>query len=362
MPCKSIIKLFLFSFILAFYSCPVLGEPNSTSNNESQNMDNSEQAISEKDLLNAALEDLNRAIELNPNFAKAYMNRGSLYGLLERWDDALLDFNRAIELDPKLVPSYVYRGYIFGFRTEFESALQDLDQAVSLDEQNSTTYYIRATVYQKQKQWDNALQDINRAIEIDPNSAEHYILRGNLYSNYLAQIDKAETDYNQAISLEPDLSKTSLARGVFYTQQENWDLALKDLNHSIKLNSQNAQAYFSRGNVYALQERWEEATKDYERALELNPNDFQFQSNLRDLQQRQTTDETNLEQSSAYNSDGVNHAFKQEFAEALEDFNKAIALNQQDAQLFFNRANVYLKQSKWQEALNDYDLVMKLDP
>ena len=385
MPYKPTIKLFFFSLILAFYSCPVLGEPNPTFNTELQNIGNSKRAISEKDLLdaaiysnrgsvgtsqkqwNAALQDLNRAIELNPNFARAYMNRGSLYGLLERWDDALIDFDRAIELDPKLLPPYVYRGYIYGFKQEFESALQDLDRAVSLDEQNSTAYYIRATVYQKQKQWDNALQDINRAIEIDPDSAEHYILRGNLYNNQFDEIDKAGADYNQAISLAPDSSKTSLARGIFYTQQEDWDLALKDLNRSLKLDSQNPEAYFSRGNVYALQERWDQATEDYERALELNPNNFQLQSNLRNLQQRQTTGETNIgetnfDKSYAYNSDGVNHAFKQEFTEALEDFNKAIALNQEDAQIYFNRANVYLEQSKWQEALKDYDLVMKLNP
>ncbi|MGD1920351.1 MAG: tetratricopeptide repeat protein [Pleurocapsa sp.] len=163
---KRTIKLIFFAFTLASYSYPLLSEPNQTSDIEVlQNTKNPEQIIDEQDLLNAAiysnrgsvgisqkqwntaLKDLNRAIELDPNFARAYMNRGLLYSILKRWDDALKNFNRAIELYPKYFPTYIYRGYIYGFKQEFESAIRDLNQAVSLNEQNATAYYVRATVY-----------------------------------------------------------------------------------------------------------------------------------------------------------------------------------------------------------------------
>ncbi|MEO0835003.1 MAG: tetratricopeptide repeat protein, partial [Cyanobacteria bacterium J06642_3] len=71
-----------------------------------------------------------------------------------------------------------------------------------------------------------------------------------------------------------------LARGIFYTQQEEWRLALKDLNRAIKLDSKNPEAYFSRGNVYALQQRWEQAEQDYKQAARLNPNYPELQASI----------------------------------------------------------------------------------
>ncbi len=142
-------------------------------------------------------------------------------------------------------------------------------------------------------------------------------------------------------------------------------MALRDLNRAVKLDSENAQAYFSRGNVYALQKRWTEANKDYEQSLKLNPNNFQIQNEYKNLQQQQATeeintDEINLKRSQDYNNSGLAHALKQEFTEALADFNQAIALNQKNATIYLNRANVYLEQSQWQQALEDYNQAIKL--
>lgn len=153
-----IVKLTIFALIFTFASCPILSEPNQTSNTESQHLQDSEQEISQVDLLNAAvysnrgnirrikkqwntaLEDFNRAIELNPNMAEIYISRGLLYAVLERWDDALKDFNRAIKINPNSNVIYIYRGYIYGLQQEFDHALFDLNKAISLDEQNSQAY------------------------------------------------------------------------------------------------------------------------------------------------------------------------------------------------------------------------------
>jgi tetratricopeptide (TPR) repeat protein len=43
---------------------------------------------------------LDRAIELDAEYAWAIARRGETYREMERYDDALADFNRAIELDP----------------------------------------------------------------------------------------------------------------------------------------------------------------------------------------------------------------------------------------------------------------------
>ena len=53
-----------------------------------------------------AIHDLNRTIELNPNFSKAYNNRGIIFTKFKKYESALLNFEKAIELNPEDVKSH----------------------------------------------------------------------------------------------------------------------------------------------------------------------------------------------------------------------------------------------------------------
>ena len=48
-----------------------------------------------------AIEVYNKAIEINPNFAKAYAERGSVKVLIKDYKGGIQDLNKAIELDIK---------------------------------------------------------------------------------------------------------------------------------------------------------------------------------------------------------------------------------------------------------------------
>ena len=54
------------------------------------------------DEVDQALADFNRAIELDPNNAVFYLNRGAVYQRKKDADRALADYNHAIELNPSL--------------------------------------------------------------------------------------------------------------------------------------------------------------------------------------------------------------------------------------------------------------------
>ena len=60
----------------------------------------------------AALDFCNQAIELNPT-ATAYNNRANAYNLILRHQDALNDINRAIEMEPNTCTLYVTREKLF---------------------------------------------------------------------------------------------------------------------------------------------------------------------------------------------------------------------------------------------------------
>ena len=60
-----------------------------------------------------AIEDYNKAVELNPEYALAYYNRGNAYLSLDKYQQAIEDFDRAIALNPHYVNTYNNRGIAY---------------------------------------------------------------------------------------------------------------------------------------------------------------------------------------------------------------------------------------------------------
>ena len=79
-----------------------------------------------------AIEDLNQAIKLNPNFA-AYYNRGLVRSYLGNKLAALEDLNQAIKLNPDFPPAYNNRGVLRSYLGNKLAALEDLNQAIKLN-------------------------------------------------------------------------------------------------------------------------------------------------------------------------------------------------------------------------------------
>jgi tetratricopeptide (TPR) repeat protein len=79
-----------------------------------------------------AIEDYNKAIELDPKFAIAYTNRGVAYDKLKEHEKAIEDFNKAIELDPKNVAMYLNLSEAIIIMGDYKSASKNIAKALYL--------------------------------------------------------------------------------------------------------------------------------------------------------------------------------------------------------------------------------------
>ena len=59
-----------------------------------------------------ALEDMDRVININPRNVLAHYNRAAIFVEMGRWQDALEDYNKAIELYPDFAKAYLNRSYV----------------------------------------------------------------------------------------------------------------------------------------------------------------------------------------------------------------------------------------------------------
>ena len=149
-----------------------------------------------------ALADFNKAIELNPQYAWAYGQRGETYRLLKEYEKAFADLNKAIELNPQDAWAYALRGETYRLLKGYDKALADFSKAIELDPQDAWAYGSRGQAYQGEKEYDKALADFNKAIELDPQSAWVYDNRGRTYL-WLNDLDSSKSAYMKALEIEP---------------------------------------------------------------------------------------------------------------------------------------------------------------
>jgi tetratricopeptide (TPR) repeat protein len=162
-----------------------------------------------------ALADFDRAIELNPKYAEAYCNRGTLKAwYLNDLYGGLGDYNQAITLNPKYAAAYYNRAFLNAERLrDFKGALADYDQAISLNPKKAPIYVNRGNLKAEHlNDFQGALADHNQAIALDPNLVNAYYNRGVLKKLKLNDPNGAIADFRMAAKLARQQNKAEALR------------------------------------------------------------------------------------------------------------------------------------------------------
>ncbi len=125
---------------------------------------------------NGALEDYNKAIELNSTYADTYIMRGKLFTELRKNDKALSDYSTAIRLDSNYFNSYFERAMLYKDMNDIDKSLADFDKAIELNSKDPFIYINRA--YLKRDllhDKDGACKDFNKAKALGFNVSEEDI-------------------------------------------------------------------------------------------------------------------------------------------------------------------------------------------
>lgn len=88
----------------------------------------------------SAIDQFNKAVEMDPEFLDAYVKRAFAYSMLKEYEKAVTDYTRLIELNPNFAVAYLSRGSAFNKLERFHEALADFDKVIILDPSNSEAY------------------------------------------------------------------------------------------------------------------------------------------------------------------------------------------------------------------------------
>ena len=159
----------------------------------------------------AQLDDLNKAIELDPTMAEAYVQRGNLYSSnlpKEKGGDvkAVADFTRCLEIKPDDLTARWNRANHYRSLGKADEAIADwtviiegnVDFSRQLEGKTKTiarALLWRGVIYQQNKKdYSKAIADYNASLQFNPNGEDVHRLRGECYE-LLGETEKAQADF-----------------------------------------------------------------------------------------------------------------------------------------------------------------------
>lgn len=121
----------------------------------------------------AALVQVNKALETDINNAYYRNNRGFIYLMTGRVDEAEKDINFSIKADPENGWAYRNKGIFYFVKEKYEAALRNLKQAGLYDDAIPLLHYYRAATLLKLNRRDEACAELQKSTAVYEHEGRH---------------------------------------------------------------------------------------------------------------------------------------------------------------------------------------------
>ncbi len=213
-----------------------------------------------KNLLKQAIRDFNHALEINPGYVDALVNRGSAYILQNNYNEALADLNHALDLEKKQAEIYNLRGEVYLLNKLHDEAIKDFTRAIILNPTYCDAYLNRARAYSEKGMSDEADSDYSQAVEADPDKFSSFI-----------DLDGAESLFEEEGLSTKEKEAEYIQQGLEYLKSKRYHEAIESFTQAINLSANNAISHIYRGQAYVELGQPDEAVVDLNRAVIFNP-------------------------------------------------------------------------------------------
>jgi TolB-like protein/Flp pilus assembly protein TadD len=203
--------------------------------------------------LDYARQMFNKAIEIDPNYARAYAGVAHCYSLLYTYFDAResnlrqadIASGKALQLEPDLAEAHVARGLAVSLSKRFDEAQQEFEQAMRLDPKLYEAAYWYGRARLAQGTYEEAVKLFERAAFLRPEDYQTQLFLGQAFKS-LGRHDEAEAAYRKSVKL---------------------------IEHHLELNPDDARAWIVGAGANANIQDAERATQYAERAMAVDPDD-----------------------------------------------------------------------------------------
>ena len=329
-----------------------------------------------------ALEDMDRVININPGKVLAHYNRAAIFVEMGRWQDALEDYNKSIELYPDFAKAYLNRSYVENMlgrtresRADYQLAQQKVrdyrarsGEASFADTTRKYSSLLALDADFAKKDFDNELlqhRDIDIRLRplykfsLAPERENRSVALSRQYENALVDrfIESAPTPITLGNS-----PSTGTDNYLFTANAEEY--FVKGLQELQRKQFNSALSWFDRAVGAAEDDASRDRYARYYKAfylmnrgvLKAEMIDFiaSLEGNVQTLSM--DTDGTTR----ARVSDRVARSY--DYSEAIADIKEALTILPDIPYLYFDLGNLECLSSRFVEALENYDMAIRLYP
>ena len=292
-------------------------------------------ALKDSGLFAVAAKNFDRAIALDPNNPKAYIENGLVDEQMSRMNPALLNFSKAHELDPTNQDVIKELSQMFFNNREFQKAIDLVQQCKDCTDGNR----ILGISYYNLEDYGKAQTFLEKAVAANNKDAESAYTLGRTYLE-LENEKSAIAQFTNAVTISPDRNTWMYELALIYYNQEDYKNALKYFSLAADKGYVKSSDYYENiGFAQLYSGDINNGIKSVDEVLDKKPNNKELINNI------------------AYALYETKH-----YENALTYFSKLVELNPKDASSLFMAGMAFQKMGQKEKGQNICDKAIEMDP
>ena len=300
-----------------------------------------------------ALQYLRRAIDLHPEFAKAYSALGTIYLQLGSFPASEKALTRALHINPDLMQAESNLALLYAKTERFDDAIRVYQGLIQRHPESLPIWLGIASAYQQADRFEEAIEAYQESLKRSPN---HASAMTNLASCYEAVKQEAQAIryYKAALAREPNLPMANGNLGAIYQKQGELDKALPLLEKAVREDPQFTAARYCLGLVLTKKHEFQRAAVAYQRVIAQQSDHVGAYYNLAQALFRLKQPEEGKQAMEIYRSLNA-------IAQEIEDRERAILIEPNNPLKHYQLGLVYAKYGKIDEAISAFQGALDVD-
>ncbi|MBI4595758.1 MAG: tetratricopeptide repeat protein [Candidatus Tectomicrobia bacterium] len=233
-------------------------------------------AYLKKGNLDQAATKFKEVIKLKSDSPIPHRNLGSIYLARKMVDEAISEFKQAVQLAPQEAASHYLLAKAFLDKGLDDMAMVELKDSIKLKADYGEALKDLAFIYHRKGHesssvtyYNDAISKIKDAVMVTPSDAESHQLLGELYLD-IGAYSLAIFEFREALRIKPELVNVYKSLAFALTASSFFDQAIETLRLYRNLFPEDSEVYCNLGHIYYMIKEDHLAAGMYSRALELD--------------------------------------------------------------------------------------------
>ncbi len=208
-------------------------------------------------------------LKINPGDLEATSKLADIDFKNKRYGEAIKAYDQILKLSPRKASIHANLGFAYGELKKYKLSSEHYEKAIKYGVKDSQVHYNLAYTYDKLGRKKDAIREYEYVASYHPNMDVLDLLAE--YYTDQKQYEKAIKTYKKMITINPKRATAYSGLGYVYGLKNDTDKEIEYYRISLRYDAEDDDVYLSLGKAYEEKGMYQDALKAYTHAHELNP-------------------------------------------------------------------------------------------